>query len=167
MKISIIVAVAENGAIGKGNQLPWHLPNDLKFFKNKTMGHHMIMGRKTYESIGRALPGRTTIIVTRQKNYYAPDCFVIHSLKEATQLAASRQETEAFVIGGAAIINEATDIADKIYLTEVKMTVEDADVYLDNFDRNNWEEKSRETHAADDKHAFPYAFVELTRKNNL
>lgn len=164
MIISIIVAVAENGAIGKGNQLPWHLPNDLKFFKNKTMGHHMIMGRKTYESIGRPLPGRTSIVVTNQKDYSAPGCVVVHSLEEAIQFADSKGETEAYVIGGAGLINEASATADKIYLTEVKTVIEDADVYLENFNRSHWQEASREEHPADEKHAYPYTFVELVRK---
>lgn len=164
MTTSIIVAVAENGAIGKGNQLPWYLPNDLKFFKNKTMGHHMIMGRKTYESIGKPLPGRTSIVVTKDKNYTVPGCVIAHSLEEAMDLAKTAGEQEVFVIGGAGVINESIKVADVIYLTEVKTTIPDADVYLQYFDRNGWVETFREEHNADEKHQYAYAFVTLIKK---
>lgn len=163
MIVSIIVAAAENLAIGKDNKLIWHLPSDLKFFKNTTMGHHMIMGRKTFESIGKPLPGRTSIIVTRNKNYTAEGCIVVNSLKEAIEKAKADHETEAFVIGGAELINDALEFADKIYLTEVKETFE-ADVFLKPIDRTKWKEASREDYKADEKHAYDYSFVELIRK---
>lgn len=164
MKASVIVAVSENGAIGKNNTLPWHLPNDLKFFKQKTMGHHMIMGRKTYESIGKPLPGRTSIIVTNDKTYKAEGCHIAYSIKEAFDLAKKSGENEAFVIGGAAVIKESLALVDRIYLTEVKTYVEDADVFLDNFNRSDWKEKSRENFQSDEKHAVPYSFVVLEKQ---
>lgn len=163
MKLSIIVAADENLGIGKDNKLMWHLPNDLKFFKNKTMGHHMIMGRKTYESIGKPLPGRTSIIVTRNKNYLAEGVLVVNSLEDGISLAASRGETEAFVIGGAELINDSVQMADCIYFTEVKSKF-DADVFLKTFDQSKWKEVMREDHQADEKHAFPYSFVTLVKK---
>jgi dihydrofolate reductase len=164
MTISIIVAVAENLGIGKDNKLMWHLPADLKFFKNTTMGHHIIMGRKTYESIGKALPGRTSIIVTHNKNFKAEGCTVVHSLKEAIEKAKSNNETEAFVIGGAGLINESLEIADKIYLTEVKENF-DADVFLKPIDKNKWKEIKRTDFKADEKHQYDYSFVELIKND--
>src|SRR5574339_652358 len=122
MIVSIIVAASENMAIGKDNQLIWHLPADLKFFKNTTMGHHMIMGRKTFESIGKILPGRTSVIITRNANYNVEGAIVVNSMKEAIEKAKANNETEAMVIGGAELINISLEYADKIYLTEVKET---------------------------------------------
>jgi len=163
MKVSIIVAADENMGIGKDNKLMWHLPNDLKFFKNKTMGHHMIMGRKTYESIGKPLPGRTSVIITRNKNYKAEGALVANSIEEGISLATSRGETEAFVIGGAELINDSIHLADCIYFTEVKSKF-DADVFLKTFDQSKWKEVAREDHQQDEKHAYPYSFVTLVKK---
>ncbi|MBX9850394.1 MAG: dihydrofolate reductase [Cytophagaceae bacterium] len=160
--ISVIVAAGKNLAIGKDNKLIWHLPNDLKFFKNKTMGHHMIMGRKTYESIGKPLPGRTSVIVTRNKNYKIEGCIVVNSLKEAIETAKKNGESEAFVIGGAELINDSLAVADRIYFTEVKESFE-ADVFLKAFDRSKWKEVAREEHKADEKHEYDYAFVEFIK----
>lgn len=161
MKISIIVAVSENNAIGRNNQLPWHLPNDLKFFKKTTMGHHIIMGRKTFESIGKALPGRTSVVISSRKGF--PGINTVTSLPEAIGLAKKSGETEAFIIGGAAVINEAIHLADTIYLTEAKTVIPDADVFLEHFDRSQWKEVSRIEHRQDETHAFDYAFVKLER----
>jgi dihydrofolate reductase len=161
MKISIIVATASNGAIGKENKLLWHLPADLKFFKEKTMGHHMIMGRKTYESIGKPLPGRTTVIITRDTNYRAAGCVVVHSLKEAIALAILGGDSEAMIVGGAEIYQQAASIADIIYLTEVKGNFE-ADTFF-NFERSEWIEKERQDHRADEKNKFDYSFVILNK----
>jgi dihydrofolate reductase len=116
-RLSLIVAVARNGVIGKDNRLPWHIPEDLKRFRALTMGHHIIMGRRTWESIGRPLPGRTSIVVTRDRNYSAPGAKVVHSLADA--VAACAGDDEAFVIGGAEIYREALPQAERIYLTEV------------------------------------------------
>jgi dihydrofolate reductase len=163
MKVSIIVAADENLGIGKDNKLMWHLPNDLKFFKNKTMGHHMIMGRKTYESIGKPLPGRTSIIITRNKNYKVEGALIANSLEDGISLASSRGETEAFVIGGAELINDSVHLADCIYFTEVKSKF-NADVFLKTFDPSKWKEVIREDHQVDEKHAYPYSFVTLIKK---
>lgn len=164
--ISIIVAADQNKAIGKDNRLPWHLPNDLKFFKNKTMGRHMIMGRKTIESIGKALPGRVSVVVTRQKDYKFEGAVIARSVKEALEFVNKHETDEAFVIGGAEIINQTIDYADTIYFTDVKTKIDDADVFLENFHPDNWEEVDRVSHEADDKHAFSYDFVIYKRKKS-
>lgn len=164
MKVSIIVAADQNLAIGKNNELPWHLPKDLKFFKQTTMGHHMIMGRKTIESIGKALPGRTSIVITRQEDYQFPGAVVVHAFQEAIDFAASQDETEVFVIGGAEVINEMVPQADTIYFTQVKTVVDGTDVFLHKFDPTEWEETERESHPADEKHAYPFDFVTYRKK---
>ena len=116
-RLSLIVAVARNGVIGKDNRLPWHIPEDLKRFRALTMGHHIIMGRRTWESIGRPLPGRHSVVITRDPDYAAPGAQVVHSLTDA--VAACGGDTEAFVIGGAEIYREALPHADRVYQTEV------------------------------------------------
>ena len=161
MKIAIIVAAAPDGAIGKENKLLWNLPADLKFFKEKTMGHHIIMGRKTYESIGKPLPGRTSVIITRDKNYKAEGCLVVNSLKDAVDIASAAGDNEAMIIGGAEIYRLGLEIADVIYLTEVQGKFE-ADTFL-NFDRTGWIEKEIQDHKADDKNKFDYSFMILNK----
>ena len=161
MKISIIVAAAPDGAIGKDNKLLWHLPADMKFFKDKTMGHHIIMGRKTYESIGKPLPGRTTVIITRDKNYKAEGCFVAHSLEYAIRKIELSGDSEAMIIGGAEIYSLALEFADIIYLTEVQGKFE-ADAFF-KFDKSKWSVKERQDHKADDKNKFDYSFMTLTK----
>src|SRR5512145_813795 len=116
-RVSVIVAMAKNRVIGANNRIPWHLPNELKLFKSLTMGHHIVMGRRTYESINRLLPGRTTVIVTRQRDYAVPGAVVAHSVSEA--LEAARGDDEIFVIGGADLFRETLPVADRIYLTVV------------------------------------------------
>ncbi len=140
MIISLIVAVDENGGIGKNNRLPWHLPSDLKRFKKLTMGHHLIMGRKTFETIGRALPGRATIILTRQEKFQAQGCAVVHSLSEALHLAQDDHETEVFVIGGGEIFHQAFGLAERIYLTRVHGDF-NADVFFPEIEPEEWLEK--------------------------
>jgi dihydrofolate reductase len=164
MKISIIVASDQNLAIGRDNQLPWHLPNDLKFFKNKTMGHHMLMGRNTLESIGKILPGRTSVVVTRQEDYQFEGAIIAHSIQEAIDLVKLRNEDELFIIGGAEVINQALHLADTIYYTEVKTKIEDANVFLKSFHLEQWNLVSQELHPADEKHAFEYEFITYERK---
>jgi dihydrofolate reductase len=161
MKISIIVAISENNVIGKDNQLIWNLPKDLKLFKEKTMGRHMIMGRKTYESIGRPLPGRITIIITRNINYIADGCIVVTSVKDAIKTAEQAGETEVFIIGGSEIYKDTLNIADKIYLTEVNQSFE-GDSFLE-IDHSEWKEIHREKHYADEKHNYDFDFVELIK----
>ena len=161
MKLSIIVATALDGAIGNNNKLLWHLPADMKFFKEKTMGHHIIMGRKTYESIGRALPGRTTVIITRDNSYKADGCIVVHSLEEAIEIANNNGDDEAMITGGADIYNLAIKKADCIYLTEVTGQFE-ADTFF-NLDKTKWVVAEKKDYKADDKNNFDYSFIILTK----
>lgn len=155
--VHLVVAVAENGAIGKDNQLIWHLPNDLKQFKKITSGHTIVMGRKTYESIGKPLPNRTNVIITRNPEYQAEGCVVVSSLEEAIQ-----KDTEVYVIGGAEIYNQALPLTDVIHITEVHTSV-DGDAFFPKLDSAEWVEVSREEHAADEKHDYSFDFVELRR----
>src|SRR5210317_2069393 len=117
MIISQIVAMDENRAIGVHNRVPWHLPDDLKRFKTLTMEHHIIMGRKTYESIGNPLPGRTNVVITRKQDYQPDGCLVVHSVAEAIDLAENRGETETFIIGGGEIFKQSLELTDRIYLS--------------------------------------------------
>jgi dihydrofolate reductase len=162
MKISLIVAQSKNHVIGKNNQLPWHLPADLQHFKKLTMGHHMIMGRKTYESIGRALPGRTSVIITSNKDYKAEGCIIVHSLKEA--LEVSKKDSEVFIIGGAAVFMESLRLADKIYLTDILENFE-GDVFFPKLDFLSWKLVQREHHEPDEKNKYSYSFSEYAKVN--
>ncbi len=144
MTVSIIVAMAENRAIGKDNALPWHLSADLKFFKSVTMGKPMIMGRKTFESIGRPLPGRRTIVVTHNPSWSADGVETAGSLPEALEMASGAPEI--MVVGGAQIYEQALPLADKLVITEVALTV-DGDAFFPAIDETNWKEVSRESHA--------------------
>jgi dihydrofolate reductase len=163
MKISSIVAIGKNNVIGKDNQIPWYLPNDLKWFKKQTLGHAVIMGRKCFESIGRPLPKRTNIIITRDIFYLAQGCEVVHSLSEALQLAQNEGETEAFIIGGGEIYQQSMDICDKIYLTEVEIDAE-GDVFFPNLNPSEWQVTFEETNLKDEKNEWDYTFKILERK---
>lgn len=143
MKISLIVAMTENRVIGKDGDIPWKLPEDQKRFKSLTQGHTLIMGRRTYESIGRPLPNRRNVVVTRQKDYSAPGCEVVESLDAALRLARTSGETEAFVGGGAGLYAEALPAADRIYLTVIHTQAE-GDTFFPEFDTANFVEASRE-----------------------
>lgn len=165
MKRSVIVAIAENHVIGKGSELPWKLSADLKRFKSITMGHPIIMGRKTYESIGRLLPGRLNIIITNNKDYAVTGAAVVHSIQEAFDYAEHNQYEEAFVIGGAAIIKEALKDCHKIYLTKVLSQDVEGDVFLELQLGNDWKVIATEELAADEKNDYPVQFVDLERKN--
>jgi dihydrofolate reductase len=160
MKISLIVAKSKNNVIGKNNQLPWHLPADLQYFKRLTMGHHMIMGRKTFESIGKPLPGRTSIVITSNKDYSAPGCVIVHSLKEA--INAAKKDEEVFIIGGAAVFSEALHLADIVYLTEIHENFE-GDVYFPELDFLNWKLVKKEHHNPDEKNKYSYSFAQYER----
>lgn len=157
--ISIIAAVARNGVIGLNNALPWHLPDDLQRFRALTMGHHIIMGRLTYESLGRLLPGRTTVIVTRNPDYAAPGAVVAASLTEA--IAACGSDPEVFVIGGAQLYGEAIGIADRMYLTEIDADFS-GDAHFPDYDRSCWQETCRET--AVTPQGLRYAYVTYQRR---
>ncbi|GAB4147103.1 MAG: dihydrofolate reductase [Bacteroidia bacterium] len=165
MKISIIVAAAENNAIGKDNRLLWRLPNDMKFFKEKTEGHCVITGRRNYESIPekfRPLPGRTNIIVTRQTDYPAPGAVVKGSIEEALEYCRDQGEQEAFIIGGGEIYLQSMDIADTLYITRVHASY-DADTFFPDVDQKIWKEVWREEHAADEKHAVAFTFLKYEK----
>lgn len=170
MKLSIVVAVSDNDAIGKNGKLLWHLPKDMQYFKAVTMGHHVVMGRKTYESIPakfRPLPGRVNIVVTRQKNYVAPGCKVVSSVAEAIQFAKANEETELMFIGGGEIYREVFGAADKIYLTKVHHVFKDADTFFPEVTKFRWQPVFRERHFADEKHAYDFEFIVLERKREL
>lgn len=162
MTKSIIVAKAANHTIGKKGLLPWQLPKDMQHFRRLTMGHHVVMGRKTFESVGKPLPQRTTLVVTRNRHYQAAGCIIVHDLATALNTAKRAGETEVFIAGGEAIYREALSWADKIYLTEVKATLE-GDTFLTAFDLAQWKEVKRTPHTADMQHLYPYDFVELVR----
>lgn len=159
--ITIIAAVAENRALGKDNQLIWHLPADLKRFKQVTLGHHIIMGRKTFESLGKPLPNRTTIIITRNKNYKQEGCIVVNSLSEA--IKASKTDENPYILGGAEIYKQALEIADKLDLTFVHHTFE-ADAFFPEINNTIWEETERTSFNADEKNKYDYSFVSYERK---
>ena len=151
--ISLIVAMAKNRVIGINNTLPWRLPEDLKRFRALTNGHHIIMGRKTYESLGRLLPGRTTVIVTRNKAYKLEGALIAHSLQDAIKLCLG--DDEVFVIGGAELYKDGLKFADKLYMTEVDLDVV-GDAFFPEFDLSEWRESDRENHASEKGLAFSY-----------
>jgi len=161
--VSLIVAMDERGGIGKGNRLPWRLSADMKRFRELTMGHHIVMGRKTFESIGRALPGRQTVIITRNPELEVKDCMIAHSLDEALSLADERAETEVFVCGGAEIYAQSIERADRLYLTEVHTQVE-ADTFFPAWDQSLWREAQSVYHPADEKNQYPTTFKLLEKR---
>ncbi len=158
--LTIIAAIAKNNALGKDNKLIWHLPADLKRFKKVTSGHHVIMGRKTYESLGRPLPNRTNIIISRNKNYIANDCVVVHSLTDAIQAAAI--DNNPFILGGAEIYKQAMEVADILDLTFVHHEF-DADAFFPKIDANIWKVESKVDFNADEKNKYAFSFVKYTR----
>ena len=159
--LSIIVAVSENNVVGKENKLPWKLSADLKRLKSLTMGHHIIMGRKTWESLGKALPGRINVVITTDKNFKAEGGVVVHSLNEA--LAYSSEDDEIFIFGGGKIFKEAMPLVNKIYITRVHSII-DGDTFFPVLDRSDWKEISREDFKADEKNQYNYSFLTLVRK---
>jgi len=159
--VSLVVAADEEGGIGRGGGLPWHLPADLKHFRALTMGKPVIMGRRTWESIGRPLPGRRNVVVSRQPSLQVPGCEVAGSLDDALRLVDDA--AEACVIGGAEIYRLALPLADLIHLTRVHARVE-ADTFLPPLDPREWRLQSREEHAADERHAYPFSFITLERR---
>ena len=160
-RVSLIVAMAKNRVIGANNTLPWHLPADLKHFKTLTMGHHIVMGRKTYDSIGKPLPGRTSVVVTRNANYAPPGVVVVNSLESA--ISACADDEEIFVIGGAELYRQAIVLADRIYLTEIDADIP-GDAHFTELDRKSWQETGRVSHAPDEKNLYHYHFVVYDRK---
>ncbi len=158
--IAIIVATDKQGGIGKDNALLWHLPNDLKRFKSITSGHPIIMGRKTYDSIGRPLPNRLNIIITQNKDLNIEGCVIVHSLKDAIIAAEGK---DVFIIGGGSIYEQAMEIADMIYLTLVDVTLE-ADTHFPKIEDDKWQIVHSESHSKDEKHDYDYQFIDLKRK---
>jgi dihydrofolate reductase len=158
--VSLVVAMARNRVIGAKNSIPWHLPNELKLFKSVTMGHHIVMGRKTWESIQRLLPGRTSVIVTRSRDYAVPGAIVTHSVQDAIE--ACEGDNEIMVIGGAEIFRETLPVADRLYLTLVDAEP-DGDIVMPALDMTEWWERSSQTYAPDEKHVYGYTFYVYDR----
>lgn len=162
MTITLIAAAAENNALGKDNQMVWHLPDDFKHFKKLTSGHHIIMGRKTLESMNGPLPNRTNIIITRKEDYTYRGCTIVHSLEEA--LKTCPQDEEVFVIGGGEIYKQALDVADKIELTRVHTTIDDADTFFPEIDKEKWQLTEEKYHPKDEKHKFDFTYKTYNKK---
>lgn len=163
MIISHIVAVSKNGVIGHDYKMLWHMPNDFRYFKQKTMGHHVLMGRKTYESLGKILPGRTFIIVTRDSNYRVEGAHIVNDIEAGVELARAAGEQELFIIGGGEIYRQTQSIADIIYLTEIDVIVE-GNVKYPFPDKNQWKEVRRNELLADDKNPYNYSFTEWHKR---
>ncbi|QXP68935.1 dihydrofolate reductase [Polaribacter sp. R2A056_3_33] len=161
--ITIIAAIAKNNALGKDNDLIWHLPADLKRFKKVTSGHHILMGRNTFESIGKPLPNRTTIIITRNKNYFKEGCLIANSIEEAIEMVENKDDI--FIIGGAQIYKECIekDLVDRLDITQVHHEFE-ADVFFPEIDLKIWKETAREDFLADEKNKFDFSFVRYSKK---
>ena len=164
-RLSILVAMARNRVIGRNNQLPWHLPADLKHFKSLTMGKPIVMGRKTYESIGRPLPGRTNIIITHQTNYQALGAIVVNSIAAALQACKDTNpiNNESFIIGGEKLFQQTLEICQRMYITEIQKDFE-GDTFFPEFDPDVWEETQRDKHIAENNDNLEYHFVILDRK---
>lgn len=162
--ISIIAAVAENGAIGRDNSLLWHMPTDMKRFKTLTTGHTVVMGRRTFESLPKgALPDRKNIVLTSRGADAFPGCIVCGSMDEAIR-ACGKDEGEVFIIGGATVYREAMAIADRMYLTRVHAVAEDADAFFPEVNPDEWEETERQEFPSDDRHAYPFTFLTYQRR---
>ncbi|HEX5555307.1 MAG TPA: dihydrofolate reductase [Chitinophagaceae bacterium] len=169
MLLSAITAVGQNNVIGKDNTLPWRLPADMRFFKNTTMGHAVIMGRKTYESFGKALPGRTNIVITRQSDYILTDAMVVHGLEQAileareTEKEKASENEEIFILGGAEIYRQSMQLLNRIYLTRVYGDFE-GDAFFPEMNLAEWEMLKEERHEPDEKNKYAYAFQLWQRK---
>ncbi|MGB0985318.1 MAG: dihydrofolate reductase [Saprospiraceae bacterium] len=164
MIVSAIVAATENWVIGKGNEIPWYLSSDFKYFKKTTLNHHIVMGRHTYISIGRPLPKRTNVILTRNPFYAVQNCMVVHSIQEALELAYDNGEQEVFIIGGGKVYEKAMPFLDKVYLTVVHTEVE-GDTFFPKLTPTEWKEiSSSERQKADEKNDFDYTFKIFEKK---
>jgi len=160
MKLSIVVAMAENGVIGIGNRLPWHLPAELKQFRALTMGHPIVMGRKTFDSIGRPLPGRQNIVITRNTGYAKEGVEVVHSIDEALRRCSA--DDEVFVIGGANIYRETITLANRIYLTKVNAVIE-GDAFFPSINLDEWQEAKRSSRDADAENIYSFDVIVYDR----
>ena len=161
MTLSMIVAASENNAIGKDNDLLWHLPKDLKYFKETTKGHHIIMGRKTFDSVGKPLPGRTNIVISRREDFNPEGVVRANNLENAIELVEDDQEP--FIVGGAQIYEQALDYVDRVYLTRVHAHV-NGDTHFPELDPDEWQRVLHENHKKDDHHAFDFSFEVWERK---
>lgn len=162
IKISMIAAMGKNRVIGLNNDMPWHLPADLQFFKKTTLGCPIIMGRKTYDSIGRPLPGRLNIVLSRDANLTIEGCSVVNSLESALSLASKNNANEIFITGGAHLYNTFLKDADRLYLTLIDEIFE-GDTYFPDYTKLHWKQIAREDHLADDKNVHNYSFITLDR----
>jgi len=160
IKLSMIAAMGKNRVIGKDNNMPWHLPADLQHFKKTTLGSPIIMGRKTYDSIGRPLPGRLNIILSRNPNLVVEGCSVVNTLKEAIDLAKKTDASEIFITGGAHLYDTFLEDADRLYLTLIDAEFE-GDTFFPDYTQRSWQEVTREDHQADDNNPYDYSFVTL------
>lgn len=166
MIISMIAAMGSNRTIGRNNDIPWHLPDDFNYFKRTTSGHHVIMGRKNFESLPdrfRPLPDRPNVIITRNRDYRVDNATVLYGLEEALRFAKSNGEEEAFIIGGGEIYSLGLELADHIYLTEIDGAF-DGDTHFPEFDKSAWTETSRIHHEKDERHQYAFDFVIYTKK---
>lgn len=164
---TIVVATAKNRAIGKDNDLLWHLPDDFKFFKETTKHHHILMGRKTYESLGKPLPLRVSIVMTSRQDFALPEGHhVVRSLEEGIAIGEQNGLEELMIIGGGKVYKEALDkgLVDKMYITEIDAEPEGADTFFPEFDKSEWTEEARTHHDTDEKHAYTFDFVTYVKK---
>ena len=161
IKLSLIVAMAQNRVIGINNQLPWQLPEDLQYFKSVTIGKPIVMGRKTFESMPKALPNRTNIVITRKHDYIAKDAIVVHSIHEALEKASD--DKQPFIVGGGEIYSQSMLLSDRIELTRVHTEL-DGDAYFPQIDYKIWEEVSREKRFKDEKHDYDFTFIRYNKK---
>ena len=166
MKVSLIAAVAENRVIGKDNDLIWSLPDDMRFFKETTMGHYIIMGRRNFESMPRALPKRINVVITRNEKYEAPGAIVVPTIEQALEVARNGGEEEAFIIGGGEIYKQTMDLADKLYITHVKANPE-GDTWFPEIDESLWDLTCGEEHAQDERHAHSFVICTYERKTGF
>jgi len=167
MTISIIAALSKNKVIGRKNDLPWHLPDDMNYFMQTTKGHYVIMGRKNYDSIPekfRPLPNRTNLVITRQQDFKAPGCIVLSSIEKAIETARNAEEQEVFIIGGAEVYKLGLPMANRLYLTEIEAEI-DGDTFFPEFSALDWKEISRKHHTKDGRHAYSFDFAVYERKS--
>ncbi|HET8858360.1 dihydrofolate reductase [Marivirga sp.] len=168
MKISMIAAKANDNAIGKDNDMIWHLPDDLKYFKDKTRNRHILMGRKNFDSLGekyQPLPQRINIVITRNKDWQHDGVKVFHDVEDGIAFAKENNEEELFIIGGGEIYKEGLKFADRLYITEVDAEFPDAEAYFPEFDKSEWKEVSREHHSKDERHQLNFDYVVYDRKS--
>ena len=162
MIVSQIAAMSRNRIIGKDNKLPWNMPDDLAYFFKVTRGHHIILGRKNFEAIGKALPSRVNIVVTRNPNYKAPGCIVVENIQQALKYSESKGEEEVFIVGGGQIYQASLGITNKIYLTIIDTEIE-GDVFFPEFDLKSWNVISKVSHSADNRNPFNYTYYIFER----